>query len=89
MDNTNIQYWFSPVCGAALAAPSRSDRALDSAARPDASALRSMVRRTARRYASAADEFRISTDSYGPAEVESVAVTPYLGRWEAERIAFG
>ena len=57
----------------ALAAPRHFDRALDSAARPRPAALRSMVRETARRYASAANEFRISTDAYGPAEVESVA----------------
>ena len=57
----------------AIASASHSDRALDSAAQPRPAALRSMVRETARRYASAADEFRISTDAYGPAEVESVA----------------
>jgi hypothetical protein len=57
----------------ALAAARHPGRALDSTVRPDVSALRSMVRRTARRYASAANEFQISADSYGPAEVESVA----------------
>ena len=57
----------------AIASANHSDRALDSAARPRPAALRSMVRETARRYASAADEFRISSDAYGPAEVESVA----------------
>lgn len=50
-----------------------SGRAYGSTARPDPTALRTMVRKTARRYASAADEFRISTDHYGPAEIESVA----------------
>jgi len=57
----------------ALVAARQSDRAVDSAARPRPAALRSMVRETARRYASAANEFQISTDSYGAAEVESVS----------------
>jgi hypothetical protein len=57
----------------ALSAARRFDRAQESSIHPDASALRSMVRRTAQRYASAADEFQISSDEYGPAEVESVA----------------
>ncbi len=48
-------------------------RAFDSAVRPRPAALRAMVRRSAQRYASAADEFQISSDSYGAAEVESVA----------------
>ncbi len=57
----------------ALAAARYPARAFDSAVRPRAAALRSMVRRTSRRYASAANEFRISSDAYGAAEVESVA----------------
>ena len=57
----------------ALVAARQSDRAVDSAARPRPAALRSMVRETARRYASAANEFQISSDSYRAAEVESVA----------------
>ena len=48
-------------------------RAFDSRARPHPAALRAMVRGTARRYASAANEFRISSDHYGPAEVAAVA----------------
>ncbi len=57
----------------ALAATRHSDRAQDSAIRPDATALRSMIRQSALRYASAANEFQISSDAYGPAEVEAVA----------------
>ena len=57
----------------ALSVARRFDRAQESSIRPDATALRAMVRRSSRRYASAADEFHISSDAYGPAEVESVA----------------
>ena len=57
----------------ALAAARHPARAFDSAVRPRPAALRAMVRRSARRYASAANEFQISSDSYGAAELESVA----------------
>jgi hypothetical protein len=57
----------------ALASARDPARAFDSAVRPRPAALRAMVRRSARRYASAADEFQISSDSYGAAELESVA----------------
>jgi len=58
---------------AALGAARRFDRAQDSSIRADAGALRAMVREAAHRYAPAADEFRITSDHYGAAEVESVA----------------
>ena len=57
----------------ALAAARHPARAFDSAVRPRPAALRAMVRQSARRYASAANEFQISSDSYGAAAVESVA----------------
>jgi len=57
----------------ALEGAGRPLRASDSAVELHPAALRSMVRRTARRYASAASEFRVASDRYGPAEVESVA----------------
>jgi len=57
----------------ALAAAGRPARAHESSTPLHPAVLRSMVRRSARRYASAASEFRISSDGYGPAEVESVA----------------
>jgi hypothetical protein len=57
----------------ALAAARLYDRAQDSSIRPDTAALRAMLRQTAHRYASAADEFSIASDHYGAAEVESVA----------------
>jgi hypothetical protein len=44
-------------------------------ARPDPVALRAMTRESSRRFATAGGEFAISTDSYGPAEVASVAET--------------
>jgi hypothetical protein len=68
---------FAPASPAAtrepLAAAASSGRTHGSAIRPAASALRAMVRETARRYASAAGAFRIASDSYGDAELESVA----------------
>jgi hypothetical protein len=57
----------------AFAAARNPAPAYDSAVRPRPAALRSMVRQTAQRYASAANEFQISSDAYGAAEVESVA----------------
>lgn len=56
----------------ALAVARHPARAFDSAVRPRPAALRAMVRQSAQRYA-AASEFQISSDAYGPAEVESVA----------------
>jgi len=50
-------------------------RAFDSAVRPRPAALQAMVRQSSRRFASAANEFQISSDGYGPAAVESVAAT--------------
>jgi len=57
----------------ALFAASHASSANDSAIRPDSTALRAMVRETARRYAPAADKIRIASDHYGAAEMESVA----------------
>lgn len=57
----------------AIAAMRHFDRAQDFSIRPDVTVLRAMVREAAHRYASAADEFRIASDHYGAAEVESVA----------------
>lgn len=57
----------------ALAVARHPARAFDSAVRPRPAALRAMVRRSAQRYGAAANEFRIYSDAYGPAEVESVA----------------
>lgn len=56
----------------ALAATRLYNRAQDSSARPDAAALRAMLREAAQRYGSAADRFRIASDHFGPAELESV-----------------
>jgi hypothetical protein len=72
---------FAPTSSAATREPLRKalpgarhrPRAYDDVVRLRPAALRAMVRRSAQRYTSAANEFRISTDSYGPAEVESVA----------------
>ena len=57
----------------ALAAARHPARAFDSAVRPRPAALRAMVRRSAQRNTAGEDEFQISSDSYGAADVESVA----------------
>jgi hypothetical protein len=59
----------------ALAAARHPARAFDSAVRPRPAALRAMVRRSAQGDTAGEDEFQISSDSYGAAEVASVAAT--------------
>gem|GEM_PF-1924120 len=59
----------------ALGVAQRPARAVDSAPSPRPAALRSMLRESADRYASAGDGMRVYSDAYGAAELEPVAAT--------------
>jgi hypothetical protein len=59
--------------GRALAQTRARASALGPASRPDPVALRAITRESSRRFAAAGSEFAISSDSYGPADVASVA----------------